>query len=167
MKKYTLWALALIVCGGAAEMARVRMASDAQQNVAGDQQTNSAAFRDGSYLGRLAAEQSDAPHVAIGRWATDADRDLFVTGYREAYSQSLTQNLATRPDQGDLAAFRDGLYLGKLDSERGSAWHVALGRWSKASDQAAFAQGYNRAYGDGYSARAEQRKIMRQAVLVR
>jgi hypothetical protein len=56
-------------------------------------QMTDGAFRDGLYLGRLAAERGDEPHVAIGRWATLQDRTSFTTGYQRGYSDFL----ASRP----------------------------------------------------------------------
>jgi len=47
------------------------------------------AFRDGLYLGRLAAEGGSKPHVAVGRWATAEDRSSFTAGYQRGYSQLL------------------------------------------------------------------------------
>lgn len=47
------------------------------------------AFRDGLYLGRLAAEGGSKPHIAIGRWATAEDRSSFTAGYQRGYSQLL------------------------------------------------------------------------------
>ena len=168
MRNYSLWVLALIVGGSAAEMVKTGMTttSNALQNIASNQEISSAAFRDGSYLGKLAAERGDAPHVSVGRWAKNADRILFATGYSEAYSQKLTPNAVARGDQAAVAAFRDGLHLGKLDYQRGSARHVAIGRWSDAGDRASFAKGYDQAYQDGYSATAAQGKSLNQASLV-
>ena len=36
------------------------------------------------------------------------------------------------------AAYRDGLYLGKLAAEQGRDSHIASGRWSQENDRAAF-----------------------------
>jgi hypothetical protein len=47
------------------------------------------AFRDGMYLGRLAAERDAEPHVAIGRWATSEDRASFAAVYHRGYSEEL------------------------------------------------------------------------------
>jgi hypothetical protein len=44
------------------------------------------------------------------------------------------------------AAFRDGLYLGKLDANSGKPQHVSLGRWSTAKDRASFTAGYQQSY---------------------
>ena len=48
--------------------------------------STNAAFRDGLYFGRLTARRGARAHVASGRWATVADRELFVAGYHEGYS---------------------------------------------------------------------------------
>jgi hypothetical protein len=52
-------------------------------------QITDGAFRDGLYLGRLAAEGGVEPHVAVGRWATAEDRSSFTAGYQRGYSQLL------------------------------------------------------------------------------
>lgn len=44
------------------------------------------------------------------------------------------------------AAYRDGLFLGKLDARSGNKHRVCLGRWGAQSDRVAFASGYE----DGY-----------------
>jgi len=44
------------------------------------------------------------------------------------------------------AAFRDGLYLGKLTAKQGGSPHISRGRWSSESDRAAFAQGYQEGF---------------------
>jgi hypothetical protein len=52
-------------------------------------QITDGAFRDGLYLGRLAAEDGSEPHVAVGRWATAEDRSSFTAGYHRGYSELL------------------------------------------------------------------------------
>jgi hypothetical protein len=49
------------------------------------------AFRDGLYLGKLAAESGQAFSPAIGRWSTDQDRATFSEGYRRGYNESLAR----------------------------------------------------------------------------
>jgi len=58
----------------------------ANDNVA---QTTNGAFRDGLYLGRLAAERGIAPRAARGRWATAEDRASFTAGYERGYKELL------------------------------------------------------------------------------
>jgi len=47
------------------------------------------AFRDGLYLGKLAAESGQPLRLAVGRWSTEQDRSMFTSGYRRGYSESL------------------------------------------------------------------------------
>lgn len=49
------------------------------------------AFRDGLYLGRLAAQHGVQPHITVGRWSTPHDRDSFAAGYRMGYAGMLNQ----------------------------------------------------------------------------
>ncbi len=52
-------------------------------------QLTDGAFRDGVYLGRLAAESGGEHHVAVGRWASAQDRSSFSAGYEQGYSEFL------------------------------------------------------------------------------
>ena len=47
------------------------------------------AFRDGLYLGKLAAESGQPLRLAVGRWSTEQDRAMFTAGYKRGYSESL------------------------------------------------------------------------------
>lgn len=47
------------------------------------------AFRDGLYVGKLAAERGTAPRAPIARWAALEDRSSFSAGYHEGYSEFL------------------------------------------------------------------------------
>ena len=44
------------------------------------------------------------------------------------------------------AAFRDGLYLGKLDANDARKVRPSIGRWSDPKDRASFLAGYQRGY---------------------
>jgi hypothetical protein len=46
------------------------------------------AFRDGLYLGKLAAQSRRVQSPAIGRWSSDEDRASFAAGYRLGYKQN-------------------------------------------------------------------------------
>ena len=72
MKRYAIWIILLVVCAGAAVVAKKHLNDMDPQ--ATKQQDESAAYRDGHYLGKLAAERGDAAHVATARWANDSDR---------------------------------------------------------------------------------------------
>ena len=45
------------------------------------------AFRDGLYLGKLAAENGESARLAIGRWSSAQDRTMFAAGYRRGYNE--------------------------------------------------------------------------------
>jgi hypothetical protein len=51
-------------------------------------------------------------------------------------------------NQATNAAYRDGLYLAKLDVQSGRKPHVISGRWSGAQDRASFLEGYQHAFRD-------------------
>lgn len=72
--------------------------SDRQHNSAATNdnaaQITDGAFRDGLYLGRLAAESGRQPHVAAGRWSTAQDRSSFTAGYERGYSEFLASRAA-------------------------------------------------------------------------
>jgi len=49
-------------------------------------------------------------------------------------------------NQATDAAYRDGLFLGQFDANRGRTAHVCVGRWSTVSDRTSFAAGYEAGY---------------------
>jgi len=51
------------------------------------------------------------------------------------------------------AAFRDGVYQGKLDAQHGSKPHIRSARWSAEPDRLAFVSGYKLGYQDSPSRR--------------
>jgi hypothetical protein len=42
-------------------------------------------FRDGLYLGGLAATSGETPHISSGRWSTSANQEAFAAGYEQGY----------------------------------------------------------------------------------
>src|ERR1700733_2620153 len=47
------------------------------------------AFRDGLYLGKLAAQSGQPMSMVVGRWSTEKDRATFTSGYQRGYSETL------------------------------------------------------------------------------
>jgi hypothetical protein len=89
-----IYALALVICLGTTAMLavsnhNVKSNPSVETGLASD-----GAFRDGFYLGKLAAESGQAPRPAIGRWSADQDRFKFAAGYRRGYSESVTSAAA-------------------------------------------------------------------------
>jgi hypothetical protein len=163
MKRYAIWIVLLVVCAGAAAVAKKELSEMIPQET--KQQDESAAYRDGLYLGKMAAERGDAAHVATARWASDTDRAQFAAGYEQAFGGAVAEKSA-QSDATAAAAFRDGLYMGMLDSAHGDDPHVAVARWSQPAHRAAFTEGYNQGYKNGDSARTTPANV-RLAQVVR
>lgn len=63
------------------------------------------------------------------------------------FKASEEHGLANAAGQENSAAFRDGMYLAKLDTENGRKPHLIASRWRNASDRSAFLAGYEAVYG--------------------
>jgi hypothetical protein len=77
-------------------------------------------------------------------------------GFAGTSAMLVQRDIATRRGQsvdaqmaGD-AAYRDGIYLGKLARTAKSPMHPPIGRWSTEKDRASFSAGYRQGY-DGYN----------------
>jgi hypothetical protein len=89
VNRFFLSALVIVLCLGATGMLSMGNPAHSPQDASrlANLATN-AAFRDGLYQGKLAAQRGDAPHVAIGRWASEADRATFSDGYQLGYRET-------------------------------------------------------------------------------
>jgi hypothetical protein len=45
------------------------------------------AYRDGLFIGQLDRSHGQRHHLAAGRWSNSTDRQSFVAGYEQGYSQ--------------------------------------------------------------------------------
>jgi hypothetical protein len=79
--KITLGTLAVLVMTASAFTLR---AGNTPEEVSASQASNGA-FRDGLYLGKLAAEGGDQYRIAVGRWSRTDDRASFASGYDQGY----------------------------------------------------------------------------------
>lgn len=52
-------------------------------------QSTSAPFRDGLYLGKLAAQRGAEPDIPTARWSSDGDRTLFAKGFNCGYQDAV------------------------------------------------------------------------------
>ena len=86
MKRIFAFIFALLL--GAALLTASRTRADSQTGL-NDQQPTNGAYRDGVYLGKLAASRGDVAHIATGRWATAADRTAFSAGYQQGYASQI------------------------------------------------------------------------------
>jgi len=102
MKTFSLFAVVTVLAIGTASILLANQQNQLPSSIGAAAQTTDAAFRDGLYLGKLAAEGGAEPHAAIGRWATLRDRSSFATGYQRGYSEFLASRVAPTTD-GRLA----------------------------------------------------------------
>jgi len=89
MSKLPVLALAIAVSLGTTAMLatsqrNLKQPASGEARLAAD-----GAFRDGLYLGKLAAKSSRTLRPAVGRWAAGQDRANFLAGYRRGYSETL------------------------------------------------------------------------------
>ena len=98
MKNLSLFAIVIALCLSAAAMIQSGHGSKGWQSsrVAASQIT-SAPFRDGLYLGKLAAERGGEVHISSGRWATEGDRASFTEGFQQGYHSGVAR-LASKAD---------------------------------------------------------------------
>ena len=90
MKKLSLFTIVIALCLSAAAIIQSGRGSNASQNSSvGASQVTSGPFRDGLYLGKLAAESGGEAHISSGRWATEADRASFTAGFHQGYRDGL------------------------------------------------------------------------------
>jgi len=91
MKGTLTVAMALAVCLGTTA-AFVYTGEEISRNPASEAQlATDGAFRDGLYVGRLAAEGGRPMRPHIGRWASEKDRASFVSGYRRGYEEVVSR----------------------------------------------------------------------------
>jgi len=101
MGKLFTFTLAIVVCLGTTAMLAshdhaVRISQKTNVPLASD-----AAFRDGLYVGKLAAESGRPLHAPAGRWSKDADRANFVAGFQRGYNDTLASRVSGRPNRRD------------------------------------------------------------------
>ncbi|PYT66403.1 MAG: hypothetical protein DMG39_26865 [Acidobacteria bacterium] len=61
-------------------------------------------------------------------------------------------------EQQTDGAYRDGLFLGKLDGRQGREKQSAVGRWNSDRDRASFLAGYEKGYREAVAARNAERR---------
>jgi hypothetical protein len=85
MFKLVATGLALVLCLGTAGL----ITGKGDPNSVDAQLAADGAFRDGLYVGRLAAQSGRPPRAATGRWSTQQDRASFAAGYTRGYNDVL------------------------------------------------------------------------------
>jgi len=97
MDRIFIFALALAVC--LATTASLRGGGHPAAANAGvpSEFVTDGAFRDGLYIGRMAAAEGKPQHPLVGRWSSEKDRASFLAGYLAGYG-----SLPRRQRQGEL-----------------------------------------------------------------
>ena len=91
MNKLVTYSLAIAVSLGTTAMLDNNQHSDSANASAEARLAADGAFRDGMYLGKLAAGNRQPLRPAVGRWSTEQDRARFTAGYERGYSESLAR----------------------------------------------------------------------------
>ena len=89
MDKLFTYALAIALCLGTTALLTNNGRAARHEQSADTTLAIDGAFRDGLYVGRLAAEGGRSLHPPIGRWSNEQDRASFATGYRRGYNDFL------------------------------------------------------------------------------
>lgn len=89
MEKIFILALALTVSLGTTAMLANGGYATRQPQSAIPRMAADGAFRDGLYIGKLAAKGGQPQRPPIGRWSNQRDRASFVDGYRHGYTAVL------------------------------------------------------------------------------
>jgi hypothetical protein len=161
LKRLSVYVFIIVIAGAAAAISAT-VALHRSHVVAGNvnKQTD-AAFRDGLFLARLDAEHGRKPHLATGRWSTDADRRSFVSAYLQTYREmqgaaSEQLGFSQLPAQ---RGYRDGITDGLQQRDRFGSFRVnATEKYQKADrgyseskgDLNEYKQAYRDAYCNGY-----------------
>jgi hypothetical protein len=162
MKRFSVYACTIaLVCGATVLLAAGTVH---RSQIVGNQPDVriDAAFRDGLFLGHRDAAGGRRRHLSSGRWSSDADRRLFVSGYlqgyREMYGQAASEEfLSSLPDQH--SGYRDGLADGLKDRQDSTPFRASATENYKNADRLYSAdkrdpnqlqQFYKAAYCDGY-----------------
>ena len=79
-----------------------------------NRQATDAAFRDGMFQAKLDVQSGRKPHVASGRWNTNADRALFIAGYQQGYREAFEAHAGREPKAAaaEVAGYWDGVLDG-------------------------------------------------------
>jgi hypothetical protein len=89
MYRASTYVLATVVCvATTAMLATSRSAIHSSSTSVNAQLESDGAFRDGLYLGKLAAESGLPMSPEVGRWSTNQDRATFSTGYQRGYNEA-------------------------------------------------------------------------------
>jgi hypothetical protein len=90
MSNFATWVLALAVCLGTSATLAIRYPGSQHGRAPESRLALDGAYRDGLYVGQLAARNGRQSRPPIGRWSGEADRASFLAGYERAYDAGIS-----------------------------------------------------------------------------
>lgn len=91
MSKLVSYAIVIAVSMGTSAMLDNRKRATSPDASAESRLAVNGAFRDGMYLGKLAAANGEPQRPPVGRWSREQDRATFTAGYERGYIESLAR----------------------------------------------------------------------------
>ena len=91
MKNLPVFTIVIALCLGAATamIQNGRGSNGSQSSSIQSVCATSAPYRDGLYLGKLAAARGGESQISTGRWTAEADRASFKAGFQQGYDTGL------------------------------------------------------------------------------
>ena len=156
----------LIVFGTCALLLVFTLGIATQDGATPQQAANaSAAFRDGVFQARLAAQRGEKPHLTTGRWSTDAGRREFVAGYQQGYLEALGQDGITVPQGEEQVAYIHGLADGAQDRQSGQSFRDVVRKGDRTGVLPDVV--YRNAYATGYQLSYYGEQQLQNALVIR
>jgi hypothetical protein len=160
MKSVLVYVPTIVIFGVLAAILAMSAVHGSQ--IDGGSRNADAAFRDGMFMGHLDANRGRKPHLACGRWRTDADRRSFVSGYAEAYGEKQSGDASGQLGYRQVVEQR-GYYDGVTDGLQqhresmpfqakatANYRRAGQGHSESSGDLTHSEQAYREAYGTGY-----------------
>lgn len=91
MSNFAAWVLAFAVCLGTSVTLAIRYPGSQSGGASESRLALDGAYRDGLYVGQLAARSGRMSHPPVGRWSGEKDRASFLAGYEHAYNARIRQ----------------------------------------------------------------------------
>ena len=98
MSNLVTWVLALAVCLGTSATLAIRYPGAPRERAPESLLALDGAYRDGLYVGQLAANSGRQGRAPIGRWSSEGDRASFRAGYEHAYNARISQPVSAKAD---------------------------------------------------------------------
>ena len=98
MSNFVTWVLALAVCLGTSATLAIRHPGSQRGRTSESLLALDGAYRDGLYVGQLAAKNGRQSRPPIGRWSGEADRASFLAGFERAYNAGASQSANARSE---------------------------------------------------------------------